>query len=104
MVDGVLYSAQSDGNFQAQSFDGAALGAPTVINLNGLIDFPTELGTMTGLFYDRATARNYYTLAGNSNLYYRYFETQSGNPRCHPLHCLRRHYRIEFCRRPLDGS
>ncbi len=80
MVDGVLYSARSDGTLQAQTFDGAALGTPTVINLNGLIDFPTELGTMTGLFYDRATARIYYTLAGNNNLYYRYFETQSGIP------------------------
>ena len=32
---------------------------------------------MTSAFYDPATGRLYYTLSGQSSLYYRYFEPQS---------------------------
>ena len=32
---------------------------------------------MTGAFYDKATGRLYFTLSGQSSLYYRYFQPQS---------------------------
>ncbi|MCZ2402935.1 PKD domain-containing protein [Paenarthrobacter sp. Z7-10] len=76
MVDGNLYSAQADGTFVVQTFDGTTLGAPSVIDQRGLTDFPAELPHMTGLVYDPATSRIYYTLDNDSRLFYRYFGTQ----------------------------
>ncbi|MCZ2404221.1 hypothetical protein IV498_13790 [Paenarthrobacter sp. Z7-10] len=77
MLDGKLYSAHSDGTLQAQTFDRTTLGTASIVELNNLPAFVSDLKVMTSMFYDRVTARLYYTVSGSSNLYYRYFEPQS---------------------------
>ncbi len=80
MVDGKLYSGlygASAGSLLVRSFDGTTFGAATTVNLNGLTDFASDLRTVTGMFFDRATGRLYYTMSGSSALYYRYFTPES---------------------------
>lgn len=77
MVDGVVYSGTATGALQARTFDGTTFGAATDVNLNGITAFATELKTITGSFFDAATGRLYFTLAGQSKLYYRYFTPES---------------------------
>lgn len=79
MIDGTVYAAQADGTLQARSFDGSVFGAARVVDLNGLGEagFANDLATMTGMFYDRAAGRLYYTVEGKRQLYYRYFTPQS---------------------------
>ncbi|MBT1002474.1 PKD domain-containing protein [Paenarthrobacter sp. DKR-5] len=77
MIDGNLFTAHADGTFRMQSFDGTTLGAQTTINLNGLTAFASEMKQMTGLFYDPATSRIYFTLQNDGHLYYRYYGTQA---------------------------
>ena len=76
MLNGTLYTAWSDGNLYARSFDGQTFGQASRLDLHGLTAFSDELRTMTGLFYD--AGRLYFTLAGSSNLFYRYFTPESG--------------------------
>ena len=52
-------------------------GAAGNVNLYGDSAFAGELPNVTGMTYDKATGRMYYTLAGQSSLYYRYFTPQS---------------------------
>jgi hypothetical protein len=102
MVSGKLYTGWSDATFTVRDFDGTTMGAPSVINLNGLGTqppssflipgtttrvpaFTTDLQNMTGAFY--SNGRMYYTvnrpgggstnLANNNKLYYRYFTPES---------------------------
>lgn len=75
-LDGNLYLANSDGTLTVQSFDGSTLGAATSLNLYGLTQFATEMTQMTGLFYSKGSI--YFTLAGDANLYRRYFTVESG--------------------------
>ena len=77
MVDGVVYSGTSLGTLQARTFGGTTFGAATDVNLNALTAFSTELKTITGTFLDPKTGRLYFTLAGTSRLYYRYFTSES---------------------------
>jgi hypothetical protein len=77
MIDGTLYTGWSDGTLKARTYDGTTFGAATNVNLNGLTDFATELPMISGLTYDRVQGRLYYTLSGQSSLYYRYFEPES---------------------------
>jgi len=70
-----VYSAWSDGHLYKRSFNGTDFGAPQDVNLNGLGQFSSEMRSMTGLFY--TNGRIYYTLAGSSTLYMRYFTVQS---------------------------
>jgi PKD repeat protein len=76
-VGGKLYTGWSDGTFQVRSYDGTTFGAPQTINLNGLTNFANEMPNITGMFYDPDTGRLYFTLAGQSRLFYRYFSTES---------------------------
>lgn len=76
MLNGTVYSAWEDGALYARDFDGETFGSPTELELYGLDAFSGEMRNMTGLFYDRG--RLYFTLAGSSNLYYRYFTPESG--------------------------
>jgi hypothetical protein len=77
VIDGTLYTGWSNGTLTARSFDNGVFGAPTTVGLNGITQFASELSSMTSAFYDKAAGRLYYTLSGQSSLYYRYFEPQS---------------------------
>ena len=76
MADGNLYTAWSDGHLYKRTFDGTSFGPAQDINLNGLTNFASEMRSMTGLFY--TNGRIYYTLAGQSSLFMRYFTVEDG--------------------------
>ena len=78
MVDGRLFTGWSNGTLQVRSFNGTTFGAASTLDLHGLTNFAAELPNVTGMFYDRSTARMYFTLSGQSRLYYRYFLPESG--------------------------
>ncbi|MGP9031765.1 PKD domain-containing protein [Glutamicibacter mysorens] len=73
--DGKAYLALADGSLQVRSYDGETLGDATTLNLYGLTNFSAEIQQMTGLFL--ANDRMYFTLAGDNNLYMRYFDLSS---------------------------
>ncbi|WP_155849354.1 PKD domain-containing protein [Arthrobacter sp. H20] len=73
---GSMYLAMSNGELHQRSFNGSQIGGPTVINLNGLANFASEMQSMTGLFY--SNGRIYFTLAGQTSLFMRHFEIDSG--------------------------
>lgn len=77
LIDGVLYNGWANGTFTARTFDGNTFGPAQSVNLNNLWNFSGELPLVTGMFYDKSTARMYYTMAGSSKLYYRYFLPES---------------------------
>ena len=71
-----LYTAMADGRMLETSFDGTSLGTPVELDLHGLTNFALEMQQMTGLFYSHG--RIYFTLSGQSGLFMRYFEVESG--------------------------
>ena len=79
MLNGYLYIAWSNGTFDRRTFDGTTYGAAEAVNtssqLTALSDWTSDISTMTGLFYD--SGRLYFTKAGQSTLYYRYFTPES---------------------------
>jgi hypothetical protein len=75
LVDGVLYAGWSDGTMTEQTFDGTTFGTSTTLDLHGAF---TDVSTATSMFFDRTTHRLYYSLAGSSKLFYRYFQPESG--------------------------
>jgi hypothetical protein len=77
MIDNTLFTGWSDGTLKARTFNGTAFGAAANVNLNGLTEFANEIPNITGMFFDKVTGRLYYTLSGQSQLYYRYFQPQS---------------------------
>ena len=72
-LQGELFSGSSNGTFFVRTFDGTSVGAPQPVNLNGLTDFPVQ--SLTGLFY--ANGRIYYTVSGDSRMFFRYFTPES---------------------------
>jgi len=82
MVDGVVYYGQSDGTLRSRTYDGTTWGPEQTLPLNSASTvnhtFMSDLPNVTGMFYDKATARLYYTLADNPQMYYRYFLPESG--------------------------
>jgi PKD repeat protein len=80
MLNGVLYAGWSDGSFSRRTYNGTTFGAATAINTGDLLvnmaTWHSEVQSITGMFFD--SGRIYYTLTGQSNLYYRYFTPESG--------------------------
>jgi hypothetical protein len=87
-VDDQIYTGWSDGTLTVRTFNGSTFGAvhvvpmsfPDTFTTGGMTpanNFVADLPKITGMFYDPVLARLYYTQAGSSSLYYRYFEPQS---------------------------
>jgi PKD repeat protein len=75
MNNGRLYTAQSDGKVYERDFDGTSLGAPRVVNLNGLTSTQLPVSSITGMFY--AEGRVYYTRTSDSRMYWKWFLPES---------------------------
>src|SRR5690606_17213658 len=69
-----------DGSFTQRKFTGSSYGAASAIDASDKLvqdhDWHRDLSRATGLFY--SSGRLYYTLSGQSRLYYRYFTVESG--------------------------
>jgi hypothetical protein len=76
MIGGTLYTGQSNGTFLARTFDGTTFGTPTTVALNGLTSSQFPIANLTGMFFDPTTERLYYTVSGDTHMYYRYFEPE----------------------------
>ena len=83
LVDSSLYAGWSDGRLTKQSFDGQNFGAPSDVELytNGFTTdaraFANDLPKVSGMFFDKAQGRLYYTMRGDSRLLWRGFSPQS---------------------------
>lgn len=77
MIDNTLYTGWSDGTLKARTYNGSSFGPASNVDLNGLTDFANEVPNITGMFFDKVTGRLYYTLSGQSSLFYRYFQPES---------------------------
>ncbi|MGN6379616.1 MAG: hypothetical protein ACTHNU_11745 [Gaiellales bacterium] len=78
MLSGTLYTGWDNGQFLARSFDGSTFGPATALPVNGLTSSNFPISSLTGMFFDAASGRLYYTVAGDTHMYYRYFEPESG--------------------------
>lgn len=94
MSNGTLFYGYSDGNLYSVSYDGTTWGAPALVQpfndpywdnvqtgsgntYQGVApNFYGEITKVTGMFYSAGYL--YYTLIGQSGLYYRYFEPEDG--------------------------
>ncbi len=74
LVDGTLYSGWSDGTFRARSFNGTTFGTSTTIETYNNT-FLGDIPNITGIAY--TSNRIYYSLFGDSNLYWRWFTPES---------------------------
>ncbi len=76
VVGDTLYTPWADGTLKARSMNGTALGASRTVDLyNGT--FAGDAANVTGAFYDADTGRLYYTLFGDSRLFWRWFTPES---------------------------
>ncbi len=84
MVNGVLYKATSDGVLRKQTFNGTTYGPATVVETADLLRpegyqkvwHGTDVPSITSLFY--SNGKIYFTRSGQSRLYNRAFEVESG--------------------------
>jgi hypothetical protein len=79
MVSGRLYTGWSDNNLYVRDFDGTTAGPAMALNLAGVntsTNFPVN--RVTGMFFEPASGRLYYTLSGDARLLYRYLTPESG--------------------------
>jgi hypothetical protein len=83
LLNGTVYYGLNDGSLYRRTFNKTtgAIGTQLVVNLYDDPDdgtrIPFAIANMTGMFYDTVTHRIYYTLFGDSRLYFRYFTPES---------------------------
>ena len=83
LVNGSVFYGLADGRLYRRTFNTStgATGAQQVVNLYDDPDtgerIPFAISNLTGIAYDTATHRLYYTLFGDSRLHYRYFTPES---------------------------
>jgi hypothetical protein len=77
MLGSHLYCGWDTGQLTEQDFDGGTFGPPVQVDLNGLTSAEFDISNLSGMFFDSATGRLYYTISGDTHLYYRYFEPDS---------------------------
>ena len=83
LLNGTLYYGLTDGGFYKRTFNATtgSTGPQQTVNLYDDPDtgerIPFAISNMTGVFYDPETHRIYYTVFGDSALYYRYFTPES---------------------------
>ncbi len=84
MLSGWLYSGWSDGHLYRRTLKGDAVGSQRDINLHGLESetqqspgMSSQLSNATGMFWDPSNGRLYYTVSGDTHLYWRYFLPES---------------------------
>jgi hypothetical protein len=75
-LPGDLFRLGTDGTMTFRDFDGTTAGFTTPIPLNGLTGSQFPITRITGMFF--WNGRLYYTLSGDSRLYYRWFTPGSG--------------------------
>jgi hypothetical protein len=82
-LGGTVYYGRSDGALYKRTFNPTtgALGVERTVNLFDDPDtgerIPFAIANLTGMFYDPATHRIYYTVFGDARLLYRYFTPES---------------------------
>jgi hypothetical protein len=74
-VGGRLYTGHADGTMTVRDFDGVSAGPATPVALNGLTATQFPISRVTGMFF--WNGRLYYTLSGDTRLYYRWFTPES---------------------------
>ncbi len=79
MINGTLYYGWSDSNFYSRTYDGTTFGPQVAVNTHDLLarhnDFHNEVPNITSMFF--TAGRLYFTLSGQSSLYYRYFTPEN---------------------------
>ena len=79
MINGTVYYGYTDGQLYSRTFDGTTFGPANPVNgmdqITPLTDFHTDVPNITAMFFNGG--RLYYTLNGDSHLYYRYFTPES---------------------------
>ncbi|SFF86617.1 PKD domain-containing protein [Actinopolymorpha cephalotaxi] len=79
MLGNQIYTGWSNGQFTRRTFDGTTYGAATLVNLADQIvndaAWHTDVAAATGMFWK--DGRLYYTVNGQTSLYYRRFTVES---------------------------
>lgn len=70
-----LYTGRDDGRLEARRFDSTGGGQPREVDRRGLTASHFDIADLTGAFLHEG--RLYYTLDGESKLFYRYFTAES---------------------------
>jgi hypothetical protein len=80
LLDGWLYTATRSGELVRRSFDGSGYGPEEAVDAADQVvplgSWRNDITKMTSMFFDRG--RIYFTRAGSSKLFYRYFSPESG--------------------------
>ena len=77
ILPGDLFRLGTDGTMTVRDFDGTTAGFTTPIALNGLTSTQFPISRITGMFF--WNGRLYYTLSGDTRLYYRWFTPRAAS-------------------------